>query len=74
MTMTTENLVNCHCQLSITLGHGVKVVKVKLVKVMYTGLKNEFDFFDFDQGDRVTALQCYSSEWALRVAALQLKT
>ena len=33
MTMTTENLVNCHCQLSITLGHGVKVVKVKLVKV-----------------------------------------
>ena len=41
---------------------------------MYTGLKNEFDFFDFDQDDRVTALQCYSSEWALRVAALQLKT
>jgi hypothetical protein len=31
--MTTENLVNCHCQLSITIGHGVKLVKVKLVKV-----------------------------------------
>ena len=31
--MTTGNLVNCHCQLSITIGHGVKVVKVKLVKV-----------------------------------------
>jgi len=57
MTMTTENLVNCHCQLSITLGHGVKVVKVKLVKVMFPGLKNEFDFFDFDQE---TALQRYS--------------
>ena len=33
LTMTTENLVNCHCQLSITIGHGVKVVKVKVVKV-----------------------------------------
>ena len=33
LTMTTENLVNCHCQLSITIGHGVKVVKVNLVKV-----------------------------------------
>jgi hypothetical protein len=50
------------------------VVNVKLVKVMFSGLKNEFDFFDFDQDDSVTALQCYSSEWALRVAALQLKT
>ena len=36
----------------MTIGHGVK-----LVKVMFTGLKNEFDNFDFDQNDSITALQ-----------------
>ncbi len=41
----------------MTIGRGVKLVKVKLVKVMFKGLKNEFDNFDFDQNDRFTALQ-----------------
>ena len=30
----------------------VKLVKVKLVKVMFWGLKNEFDHFDLDRNDR----------------------
>ena len=69
MSLSIVNNTRSRCQ-SVK----VKVVKVKLVKVMFSGLKNEFDFFDFDQDDSVTALQCYSSEWALRVAELQLKT
>ena len=44
----------------------VKVVKVKVVKVMFSGLENEFDHFDFDRNDCVTALHHYSSKWALR--------
>ena len=34
--------------------YDVKAVKVKLVKVMFSGLKNEFDHFDFDRNERVT--------------------
>ena len=33
------------------------MVKVKVVKVMFWGLKNEFDQFGFDRDDRVAGLQ-----------------
>ena len=32
--------------------YDVKAVKVKLVKVMFSGLKNEFDHFDLDRNER----------------------
>jgi hypothetical protein len=52
-----DNGKPCRCQLSITIGHGVKVVKVKLVKVMFSVLKNEFDHFDFDRKNKNVILK-----------------
>jgi hypothetical protein len=47
------------------------VVKVKLVKLVF---KTENMTLTSLTLTKMTALQRYSSEWALRVAALQLKT
>jgi hypothetical protein len=50
--------------------YDVKAVKVKLVKVMFSGLKNEFDHFDLDQNDRVITISPSASaqECSLRRA------